>query len=77
MVIRGRPSHLVRDRRGWILYMASERAAEDYCNEVVDGSGCRLHFDRVLSVRGLTETEIAAPSGAKIDPLTGGDPHGS
>ena len=33
-----------------IKYLASERAAVDYCNEVVDGSGRLQHLDRVLSV---------------------------
>ena len=34
-------------------YLASERAAVDYCNEVVDGMGRRLYLDKVDSVSGL------------------------
>ena len=34
-------------------YLASERAAEDYCNEVVDGAGRLLQVDRVVSVSAL------------------------
>ena len=39
------------------LYMRSEQAAEDYVDERVDGSGCRLHVDKVLSVSALPEPE--------------------
>ena len=39
------------------FYLKSEQAAEDYCDEVVDGRGCRLQVDRVLSVSGLVEVE--------------------
>jgi len=38
-------------------YLASERAAVDYCNEVVDGSGRLLHIDRVVSMSALVEVE--------------------
>ena len=31
-------------------YMASQRAAEDYCNEVVDGEGRLLEVDSIGSV---------------------------
>ena len=34
-------------------YLASERAAVDYCNEVVDGMGRQLYLDKVGSVSGL------------------------
>ena len=34
-------------------YLASEQAALDYCDELVDGAGNPLHIDRVVSVRGL------------------------
>ena len=39
------------------LYMRSEKAAEDYVDERVDGSGCRLHLDKVLSVSAMPEPE--------------------
>ena len=38
-------------------YLASERAAEDYCDEVVDGGGRSLYLDRVGSVSALVEVE--------------------
>ena len=38
-------------------YLASERAAKDYCNEVVDGSGRLLYLDKVVSVSALVEVE--------------------
>jgi len=38
-------------------YLASERAAEDYCNEVVDGAGRLLHLDSTLSVSAMVEVE--------------------
>ena len=43
----------------WSLlsYLASERAAEDYCNEVVDGRGRLLQVDIHVSVRGMVEVE--------------------
>ena len=40
-----------------IRYLASERAAVDYCNEVVDGAGRLLQVDRVTSMRALVEVE--------------------
>ena len=38
---------------GMASYMASELAAVDYCNEVVDGAGRLQHLDKVVSVSGL------------------------
>ncbi len=38
-------------------YLASERAAEDYCDEVVDGEGRLLYVDKVGSVSGAIEIE--------------------
>ena len=38
-------------------YLASERAAVDYCNEVVDGAGRVQHLDRSVSVSALVEVE--------------------
>ena len=38
-------------------YLASERAAVDYCNEVVDGAGRLLELDSIVSVSGLVEVE--------------------
>ncbi len=38
-------------------YLASERASEDDCNEVVDGSGRLLHLDSVRSVSGARRDE--------------------
>ena len=38
-------------------YLASERAAVDYCNEVVDGAGRQLYLDRLGSVSALVEVE--------------------
>ena len=40
-----------------VRYLASERAAEDYCNEVVDGAGRLLYVDRVGSVSGARRDE--------------------
>ena len=34
-------------------YLASQRAAVDYCNEVVDGGGRLQYLDSVVSVSGL------------------------
>jgi len=39
------------------FYMRSEKAAEDYVDERVDGRGCRLYIDSTGSVRGLVEVE--------------------
>ncbi len=38
-------------------YLRSELAAEQYCDEVVDGNGFPLHLDRVGSVSALDEDE--------------------
>ena len=38
-------------------YLASERAADDYCNEVVDGSGRLQYLDSRVSVSGLRRDE--------------------
>jgi len=38
-------------------YLGTERAAEDYCNEVVDGEGRLLYLDKVGSVSALVEVE--------------------
>jgi len=35
------------------FYMSSELAAEEYCNEIVDGRGRLLYVDRGVSVSGL------------------------
>jgi len=53
-------------------YLRSEVAAEDYCDERVDGSGRPLHLDRVLSMSALTETEAAARSASPIIHPTAG-----
>ncbi len=37
-------------RKDFERYLASERAAEDYCNEVVDGEGQLLYLDSLVSV---------------------------
>ncbi len=36
-------------------YLAHEVASEDYCDEVVDGSGHLLHIDSTGSVSGLEQ----------------------
>ncbi len=41
----------------WTRYLASERAADDYCDERVDRQGRSLYIDTALSVSALTETE--------------------
>ncbi len=38
-------------------YLASERAAVDYCNEVVDGTGRLQYLDRSGSVSAMAEAE--------------------
>ena len=39
-------------------YLGIERAAEDYCDERVDGNGRKLYLDKVDSVSGLRRDEI-------------------
>ena len=34
-------------------YLGTERAAEDYCDERVDGNGRKQYLDKVVSVSGL------------------------
>ena len=48
MPFRGGPS-LVGDSM-LIQYLVSERAAEDYCNDLVDGQGRLYEVDSTLSV---------------------------
>ena len=65
------PSELTR-------YLSSERAAVDYCNEVVDGEGRLLQVDILVSVRGLIEIEndyAYVPDHNEL--FLGEDPHGS
>ncbi len=38
-------------------YLASERASEDYCNEVVDRNGRLQYLDKVRSVSGLIRSD--------------------
>ncbi len=38
-----------------LSYLGSERAAEDYCDEVVDGDGRLQYLDKVHSVSALNE----------------------
>ena len=45
------------DFAGFGQYLASERAAEDYCNEVVDGSGRLQYLDKSGSVSALVDVE--------------------
>ena len=51
-------------------YLASERAADDYCDELVDGAGRPLYLDSIGSVSGPTDdgrlTHIS-----QIEPLKG------
>ena len=48
-------SEILRDSFFRRFYMRSEKAAEDYVDEVVDGSGCRQYLDKVGSVSALIE----------------------
>ena len=44
------------------LYMSSEQAAVDYCNELVDGAGRTYQVDKVRSVSALSRVEATAAS---------------
>ena len=60
-------------------YLASERAAVDYCNEVVDGQGRQQYLDKVASVSGAFEVEVDAayvPDHNQLFLEVGEDPHG-
>ena len=59
---------------GLSAYLASERAAEDYCNDLVDGGGRQLYLDKVGSVSGLSRVELGCPSQVELLPKE--DPHG-
>ncbi len=57
------------------LYMVSELAAEDYCDERVDGSGRALYIDTTRSVSGPTPTPTI--SICNLIDSDGVSPHGS
>ncbi len=61
------------------LFLASERAAELYVDEVLDGSGRLLHLDITGSVSALVEVEDDFDYDATHIELNHvvGDPHGS
>ena len=40
------------------IYLRSELAAEDYCDDLVDGGGRSVYFDKVGSVSALVEVEV-------------------
>ena len=56
-------------------YLRSEQAAEDYCNELVDGGGRPLHLDRVLSMSALPESEADVVHEPQLTLFSEGDPY--
>ena len=52
--------HRQRMLPGFTAFLQSERAAEDYCNEVIDGEGRLQYLDSHGSVSASVEVEVDA-----------------